>query len=95
MLNQSLDDGTLKVLGRDHSSKEGTVLLQVAQQTFGSANVSIDLLFRKPGDTVSSWMEELERIMCYEPYHISLYELTPEKGTKLSRDVHTKVSRFC
>lgn len=67
-------------------------MLQIAQQVFGKANASIDLLFRKPGDTVKSWMTELEKVMKYEPYHISLYELTVEKGTKLSRDVLIKVS---
>lgn len=75
------------MLGRDHSVNDGLVLLNEAQHIFGKTNVSVDLLFRKPGDTVKSWLAELEKVMEWEPHHLSLYELTPEKGTKLFRDV--------
>lgn len=89
---QSLDDGTLKVLGRDHSANDSVMLLKSALDVFGSDAVSVDLLFRKPGDTIQSWKNELNEILSYKPHHISLYELTPERGTPLFRQVSNKMN---
>ncbi|XP_046464262.1 radical S-adenosyl methionine domain-containing protein 1, mitochondrial-like isoform X2 [Daphnia pulex] len=86
---QSLDDGTLKVLGRDHSANDSVMLLKSALDVFGSDAVSVDLLFRKPGDTIQSWKNELNEILSYKPHHISLYELTPERGTPLFRQLQS------
>lgn len=82
-----MNDKTLKILGRDHSAKDGIMLLQNALNILGNDAVSVDLLFRKPSDTVSSWKEELSQIIEFKPSHISLYELTPEKGTPLFKQV--------
>lgn len=78
-----MNDGTLKLLGRDHTSLEGLALLVQAQEVFGKDSVTVDMLYGKPGDTLESWREELEQILSYQPSHVSLYELTPEKGTHL------------
>lgn len=85
---QSLNNDTLKVLGRDHSVEEGLTLLKQAQEVFGHDSVTLDLLFGKPGDTEESWLEELHKILDFNPSHISLYELTPERGTKLFKQVN-------
>jgi coproporphyrinogen III oxidase-like Fe-S oxidoreductase len=77
----------LEVLGRDHSASDGVMLLKSAIKIFGSDAVSVDLLFRKPGDTLQSWKDELIQILTFKPHHISLYELTPERGTPLFRQV--------
>jgi len=84
---QSLNDGTLKLLGRDHTSIEGLTLLRQAHEVFGKDSVSVDMLYGKPGDTLESWREELEQILSYHPSHISLYELTPERGTHLFKQL--------
>ncbi len=78
----------MKVLGRDHSVEEGLTLLKQAQEVFGHDSVTLDLLFGKPGDTEESWLEELHQILDFNPSHISLYELTPERGTKLFKQVN-------
>ena len=82
-----MNDGTLKLLGRDHTSIEGLTLLRQAHEVFGKDSVSVDMLYGKPGDTLESWREELEQILSYHPSHISLYELTPERGTHLFKQV--------
>lgn len=75
------------MLGRDHSAKEGLALVKQAQAIFGADSVSIDLLFAKPDDTEESWLEELNQILDFRPSHLSLYELTLERGTKLQKQV--------
>jgi len=58
-----------------------------AHEVFGKDSVSVDMLYGKPGDTPESWKEELEQILSYHPSHVSLYELTPERGTHLFNQV--------
>ena len=62
-------------------------MLIQAQEVFGRDSVSVDLLFGKPGDDLESWKEELDKILSYCLSHVSLYELTPEKGTPLFNQV--------
>jgi coproporphyrinogen III oxidase-like Fe-S oxidoreductase len=57
----------LEVLGRDHSASDGVMLLKSAIKIFGSDAVSVDLLFRKPGDTLQSWKDELIQILTFKP----------------------------
>ena len=49
--------------------------------------MTVDLLFGKPSDTTESWKEELLGVLKEKPAHISLYELTPERGTPLFKQV--------
>lgn len=62
---------------------DSLVLFEQASDIFGPRAVSIDILFRKPNDTIVSWKNELGEILGMKPSHISVYELTPEKGTQL------------
>ena len=75
------------MLGRDHNAQEGLTLLKQAQAIFGPNAVTVDFLFGKPGDTVESLVAELNQILDYNISHISIYELTPERGTKLFKQV--------
>jgi oxygen-independent coproporphyrinogen-3 oxidase len=47
------------------------------------ANVSLDLIFGVPGQTLEQWDADLKRALTYEPDHIATYGLTYEKGTPL------------
>jgi oxygen-independent coproporphyrinogen-3 oxidase len=84
---QSVDDSVLRLLGRDHTAEEGLMLLKQSQEIFGPNSVTVDFLFGKPGDTVASLVTELNQILDFNLSHISVYELTPEKGTKLFSQV--------
>ena len=80
---QSFHDDELKTLGRIHTAdeaQEAVRLLQVA----GLRNVSVDLMYGIPGQTIGTWKQTLEKAAGLSPQHISSYELTPEKGTPLS-----------
>jgi len=77
---QSLDDRELRRLGRIHTSGEALATIKAARSA-GFENLSFDLMYGLPGQTVPSWQETLERALAFAPEHLSLYELTVEQGT--------------
>jgi putative oxygen-independent coproporphyrinogen III oxidase len=76
---QSFDDAALKFLGRAHSSEEALQAITVAEQTFD--RVSFDLIYALPGQTREAWTSELAAALARGTRHLSLYQLTIEKGT--------------
>lgn len=76
---QSFDDGALKFLGRAHSSTEALQAITIAEQTFD--RVSFDLIYALPGQTRDAWTAELGAALGRGTDHLSLYQLTIEKGT--------------
>ena len=81
---QSFDDSHLTFLEREHGSKEAIETIEHAKKVFGE-RVSFDLMFSIPLQTVNHWREQLKTAKQLEPSHISLYQLTLEKSTKLQR----------
>ncbi|XP_062846905.1 radical S-adenosyl methionine domain-containing protein 1, mitochondrial [Trichomycterus rosablanca] len=89
---QSLNEANLKVLGRDHNSQQALQTVLEAK-TLCPGQVSIDVMFGIPGQSVSSWESELEEVLCMCDDHISLYQLTLERGTQLFKQVqHSQLS---
>jgi oxygen-independent coproporphyrinogen-3 oxidase len=80
---QALDDAALRLLGRTHTVAEATAALDRARATF--ARVSFDLICGRPGQDVGSWRRELGRALEHAGEHVSVYELTIERGTALFR----------
>lgn len=76
---QSFDEGLLKLLERDHREAEILDAVSRLQQRF--ENVSLDLIFALPGQTLAHWRETLRRAIELRPTHLSTYGLTFEKGT--------------
>lgn len=76
---QSFDEGLLKLLERDH--REAEILDAVARLKERFENVSLDLIFALPGQTLTHWRETLRRAIELRPTHLSTYGLTFEKGT--------------
>jgi oxygen-independent coproporphyrinogen-3 oxidase len=76
---QSFDRRILGVLERDHDAAqvEAAVGLLAAQ----IPNISLDLIFGVPGQSLELWRETLDRAVALNPAHISTYGLTFEKGT--------------
>lgn len=78
---QSLIDSDLHVLGRQHTAKEAREAIAIAHKVFGK-RYSIDLIYTRPNQKISDWKRELAEAIKLSPYHISLYQLTIEGGTK-------------
>jgi len=79
---QTFDVEELAVLERLHSPDD--VRTSVARVRLrGIRQISIDLIFGIPGQTLGSWNESLQRAMELEPDHVACYGLTYEPGTRL------------
>jgi putative oxygen-independent coproporphyrinogen III oxidase len=76
---QALNDSDLAFLGREHSAAEALAAFEVARQHFG--RISFDLIYGRPGQSVSGWSAELSQAMDLAAGHLSLYQLTIEEGT--------------
>jgi oxygen-independent coproporphyrinogen-3 oxidase len=76
---QSLDDASLKALGRRHTSDEALAALAIAKRNF--ERVSFDLIYTRQGQELQDWRKELTRALSYAQDHLSLYQLTIEAGT--------------
>lgn len=79
---QSFNDEELRFLHRPHSSSEAEKAFHMARKA-GFENISIDLIYGIPGQSIESWKKTLQRAVLLNPEHISTYELTIEKGTLL------------
>jgi len=77
---QSFNDRELHSLGRPHSAADATEAVRQARQS-GFDNISLDLMYGLPGQNHTSWQQSLEQALSLAPSHLSLYELTVEKGT--------------
>ena len=76
---QSLDDASLKSLGRMHTSDEALAALAIAKRNF--ERVSFDLIYARQGQTLPAWRDELTSALSHAHDHLSLYQLTIEPGT--------------
>ena len=81
---QALDDVLLRILGRGHSSAEAVGALAAAREA-GFANVSVDLIFGIPGQSLDDWAGTLARVAELSPDHVSAYSLTLEGGVSLRK----------
>ena len=76
---QSFNDDSLRFLGREHSADEARHALHHAMAIF--PRVSADFIYALPGQNPETWEAELAEICATGLRHISLYQLTPERGT--------------
>ncbi len=99
---QSWDDSLLHLLGREHNAAHAEESYQIFRQA-GFSNISIDLMFALPGQTVEQWRRTLEKTLSLGPDHISAYCLTYEEDTafferhtrgELNSDDQTEASHF-
>ena len=81
---QSAHDGELKALGRLHGFADFCTILSDARAV-GFENVSADVMFGIPTQTVDSYLETLTLLCREQPTHISAYGLTVEEGTPYGR----------
>lgn len=76
---QSFDADKLRCLERGHDQSIALSAIEAAQQRIG--NVSIDLIFGAPHETMATWNNDLSIAVASSISHVSTYALTFEKGT--------------
>jgi len=79
---QSFDAAELAFLDRDHSAADTDFCLAAARAA-GYDNVSLDLIYGLPGQTISAWQDNLDAAVALAPDHLSVYCLTFEPRTPL------------
>ena len=82
---QSLNDASLKLLGRNHGADEALRAARTARDIF--ARLSVDLIYALPGQSPQAWADELSAAADLGADHISPYQLTIESGTAFDRAV--------
>ena len=81
---QSFNDAELRLIGRRHNAAQAIQAVNDAQ-TAGFDNISIDLIYALPEQTMESWREAIHTAIQLGVQHISCYCLSYEDGTPLTR----------
>ena len=80
---QTLNDDELKAIVRRHTADQAEKAYYILRKYF--SNISLDLIFGLPGQTLSSLSATLDRFIEMRPEHISAYSLMYEERTALTR----------
>jgi oxygen-independent coproporphyrinogen-3 oxidase len=78
---QSFQSHLLDVLERDHAPEDVPRAVDAVRRRI--PQLSLDLIFGAPGQTLAEWSDDLRRALALAPDHLSTYGLTYEKGTRL------------
>lgn len=79
---QSLDDELLQLIGRRHTAEQARKAVATAQAA-GFDNISIDLMYALPSQTMEQWQKDVAEALQMDVQHISTYGLIYEEGTVL------------
>src|SRR5690606_16709041 len=82
---QSAVPHVLAALDRTHRPENVDTAVQAARSA--GLDVSVDLIYGAPGESLSDWEQSLDTALALEPDHISAYALIIEDGTKLARQI--------
>ena len=81
---QSHDAELLRLMGRRHSAEDVSACMSLLRR-HGIDNISLDLMYSLPGQTMESLQEAVRTALRFEPDHLSLYSLTIEENTVFGR----------
>lgn len=85
---QSFDEGLLRNLGRIHTPEQAEEAVRMTTEA-GFDNLSIDLMYALPGQSMAQWSDTLARAVSLPIKHISAYSLIVEPGTEMERRVES------
>lgn len=85
---QSANAAELRLFDRRHDVTAVADSVEAAR-TAGFDNLSLDLIYGVPGQTLDTWRDSLEFALKLQPDHLSLYALSLEAGTPLRASVET------
>ena len=80
---QSFDDELLQLIGRRHNAEQARQAVAIAQEA-GFDNISIDLMYALPSQTMQQWQSDVAQALQLGVQHISSYGLIYEEGTVLT-----------
>lgn len=76
------DDAILQKIGRPHNYAQAVTAVERIRRA-GYRNLSVDLMYGLPGQTLNGWETTLRRVLTLNPEHISCYGLKVEERTPL------------
>jgi oxygen-independent coproporphyrinogen-3 oxidase len=83
---QAFNDATLRGLNRGHTVADALTTYDLARRV-GFDNISLDLIYGLPLQTLADWRATLDRARALAPEHLSLYALKVEQGTGLAHQI--------
>lgn len=84
---QTFKDQTLHFTNRRHTSQKAIEAVKMLQEN-GFTNISIDMMFGFPNQTMEEWEKDINQALLLKIQHISAYSLMYEEGTKLYNLLH-------
>lgn len=81
---QTFNDDLLRLIRRRHDSATAIRAVHALQEA-GISNISIDLIYGLPGQTMALWEHDLDTAFSLGVQHLSAYALSYEQGTALTR----------
>ncbi|MHA7986698.1 radical SAM family heme chaperone HemW [Rathayibacter sp. CAU 1779] len=82
---QSAVPHVLRTLERTHDPERIPLVVQWAKDA--GLQVSLDLIYGTPGESLTDWQTSVEAALACDPDHLSAYSLIVEDGTKLARQI--------
>lgn len=79
---QTFDDASLRFIGRRHTARRAVEAVDILREG-GITNLSCDLIYGLPGQSLDGWKANLDRLIAMRPEHISAYLLSYEPRTRL------------
>jgi len=83
---QSFDPALLLFMHRAHDPQEAEQALKMLQKA-NFPSFTADLIYGNPGQSKEQLGRDIDRLLSYDPPHISAYSLTIEPGTRLGKQV--------
>ncbi|MCR5533653.1 MAG: radical SAM family heme chaperone HemW [Bacteroidaceae bacterium] len=81
---QTFSDSLLRFLNRRHTSRQAIEAVRLCQDA-GYSNISLDLIYGLPGQTLKDWKSDVKQLLSLDVPHLSAYALSYEEGTVLSK----------
>ena len=88
---QTFDDGRLRFLHRRHTARQVREAVGILRRA-GIQNISVDLMYGFPGETLDDWRRDIDAALALCPDHLSAYCLMVEEGTALYEQMRNEKS---
>ena len=85
---QTMNDETLKVIGRDHAAKEIKAVYDLAK-SIGFKTVNMDLIVGLPGENLASVAQTMNQLVEMDPENVTLHTLAIKRSSRLNEKLDT------